>query len=58
MLPQVAMLGRRLLTFALLGAHVTRSAVLFQHSDELPETNEYDFIIAGGKSSPQTLNRG
>lgn len=49
MLPQVIKLGK-LFTFALLGIQVARSAVLFQHADELPKNTEYDFIVAGGKS--------
>jgi hypothetical protein len=48
MLLQTARLSARLLSLALLGFQIARSAVTYQHPDDLPDDVDYDFIVAGG----------
>jgi choline dehydrogenase len=43
-----ARLNTRLLSFALLGFQVARSAIQYQHPEDLPGDVDYDFIVAGG----------
>lgn len=57
MLPQFVKLWPRLFISILLSAHITRSAVTFQHLDDLPRNVEYDFIVAGGKSFIFVFNK-
>ncbi|EKM75427.1 hypothetical protein AGABI1DRAFT_123192 [Agaricus bisporus var. burnettii JB137-S8] len=42
------LLSTRVLSFALLGVQIAHGAIIYQHSDNLPDNTDYDFIVAGG----------
>ncbi|EKM75486.1 hypothetical protein AGABI1DRAFT_123150 [Agaricus bisporus var. burnettii JB137-S8] len=48
MIPRVAKFNFRLLSLALLGIQVARSAITYQNPTDLPGDVDYDFIVAGG----------
>nr|V5NDL4.1 RecName: Full=Pyranose dehydrogenase; Short=PDH; AltName: Full=Pyranose:quinone oxidoreductase 1; Flags: Precursor [Agaricus campestris]AHA85313.1 pyranose dehydrogenase [Agaricus campestris] len=44
----MARFNARLFSIAILGFQVARSAITYQHPDDLPGDVDYDFIVAGG----------